>query len=151
MKNISIASELFVGNRKRLVERLLPNSLVVVNSNDIMPTNADGSMGFHQNADLWYLSGINQEESILVLAPNASDEKLREILFLREPNEHLTIWEGHKLSKDRAREISGIQTVKWLSEFRTVFHALMAESDNVYLNTNEHTRAVVEVETRDAR
>lgn len=151
MKTVPVPSQLFVENRRRLRERLLPQSLVVVNSNDIMPTNADGTMGFHQNADLWYLSGTNQEETILILAPDASDEKLREILFLREPNEHLTIWEGHKLSKERAREVSGIQTVKWLSEFRSVFHPLMCEADHVYLNTNEHTRAVVEVETRDAR
>ena len=151
MKYIPVPAELFVNNRQRLTERLRPQSLVVLNSNDIMPTNADGSMGFHQNADLWYLSGINQEESVLLLAPNAFDEKLREVLFLRETNEHLTIWEGHKLSKDEAREISGIKTVKWLSEFRSVFHGLMCECEHVYLNTNEHTRAVVEVESRDAR
>lgn len=143
--------ELFIDNRRRLVQRLLPQSLVVVNSNDIMPTNADGTMGFHQSADLFYLSGINQEETVLLLAPNAFDEKLREVLFLREPNEHLTIWEGHKLSKQEARPISGIATVKWLSEFRSVFHTLMCECEHVYLNTNEHQRAVVDVESRDVR
>jgi Xaa-Pro aminopeptidase len=151
MKSIPVPAELFIKNRQRLVERLQAKSLVALNSNDIMPTNADGSMGFHQNADLWYLSGVNQEESILLLAPQAFDEKLREVLFLRETNEHLTIWEGHKLTKDEARQVSGIKTVKWLSEFRTVFHGLMCESEHVYLNTNEHTRAVVEVQTRDAR
>jgi Xaa-Pro aminopeptidase len=151
MKHVSVPAELFVKNRVRLAERLLPKSLAALNSNDIMPTNADGSMGFHQNADLWYLSGVNQEESILLLAPHAFDEKLREVLFLRETNEHLTIWEGHKLSKNEARQATGIKTVKWLSEFRTVFHGLMCECEHVYLNTNEHTRAVVEVETRDAR
>jgi Xaa-Pro aminopeptidase len=151
MKNVPVPAELFIKNRERLAERLLPKSLVALNSNDIMPTNADGSMGFHQNADLWYLSGVNQEESILLLAPNAFDEKLREVLFLRETNEHLTIWEGHKLTKDEARQVSGIRTVKWLSEFRTVFHGLMCECEHIYLNSNEHVRAVVDVQTRDAR
>jgi Xaa-Pro aminopeptidase len=151
MKNLSIPAELFVENRRRLVDRLPVNSLVIVHSNDVMPTNADGTLGFHQNADLFYLTGINQEESILVIAPHAFDERWREVLFLREPNEHLTIWEGHKLSKEQAQAISGIKTVKWLSEFEGVWHVLMCESDQVYLNSNEHTRAVVRVESRDAR
>lgn len=151
MKTISIPAELFVENRRRLAERLPANSLAIVHSNDVMPSNADGTIGFHQNADLFYLSGVNQEESILLLAPNAFDEKLREVLFLREPNEHLTIWEGHKLSKEQAQQRSGVKAIKWLSEFRGVWHALMCESEQVFLNTNEHTRAVVEVETRDAR
>src|SRR5947208_16905548 len=119
MKPVDIPAQLFTDNRRRLVERLEPNSLVALNSNDVMPTNADGTMGFHQNADLFYLTGIRQEESILLLAPHASDPKLREVLFLREPNEHLRIWEGHKLSKEQAQQISGVQTVKWLAEFRT--------------------------------
>jgi Xaa-Pro aminopeptidase len=151
MKNVTIPASLFVDNRQRLIDRLPPDSLVVVNSNDVMPTNADGTMGFHQNADLFYLTGINQEESILLLSPHALEEKLRQVLFLREPNEHLTIWEGHKLSREQAREISGIATVKWLSEFRSVFHPLMCECEHVFLNGNEHPRAVVDVESREAR
>lgn len=151
IKHIPIDSKLFETNRKRLTEKLLPNSVAVLHANDVMPSNADGTLGFHQNADLFYLTGINQEESILLLAPHAADEKVRELLFLREPNEHLKIWEGHKLSKEEATKISGIERVKWLSEFRGVFHALMCESEHAYLNSNEHTRAVVEVETRDAR
>src|SRR5262245_49531791 len=115
MKHIPIPSTLFAENRQRLIERLPPNSLAIVQSNDVMPTNADGTMGFHQNADLFYLSGINQEESILLIAPQAFEESWRQVLFLREPSEHLAIWEGHKLSKDQARSISGIRTVKWLS------------------------------------
>ena len=148
MKNIPIPADLFVENRRRLVERLPPDSLVITHSNDIMPTNADGTMGFHQNADLFYLSGINQEESILLLAPNALEESLREVLFLREPNEHLTIWEGHKLSREQAQAASGVRTVKWLSEFRGVWHALMCEAEHVYLNANEHPRAEVECRKR---
>jgi Xaa-Pro aminopeptidase len=151
MKSIPISPELFVANRQRLAKLLPENSLAVINANDIMPSNADGTLGFHQNADLFYLTGVRQEESILVLAPNAFEEKWREILFLREPNEHLRIWEGHKLSKEESTRFSGVGTVKWLSEFSTVFHQLMCDSRFVYLNSNEHYRAQVEVETRDAR
>jgi Xaa-Pro aminopeptidase len=151
MKPIAIDPGLFNANRERLRKLLLKNSVAVVNANDLMPTNADGTMGFHQNADLFYLTGIRQEESILVLAPDAFDEKMREVLFLREPNEHLHIWEGHKVSKDEATAISGIKTTKWLSDFRSLFHQLMCESEQVYLNSNEHYRAQVEVESRDAR
>jgi Xaa-Pro aminopeptidase len=151
MRHAPIPAKLFVQNRDRLRKQLLPHALVVVNANDILPTNADGSLVLLPNSDLFYLTGIEQEESILVLAPQASDEKLREILFLREPNEHLRIWEGHKLSQEQARRVSGIRTIKWLSEFRSVFHQLMCEAENVYLNSNEHKRAVIELETRDAR
>jgi Xaa-Pro aminopeptidase len=151
MRAISIEPGLFTANRERLKQLLLQNSVAVVNANDVMPTNADGSMGFHQNADLFYLTGIHQEETALVLAPEAFDERLREILFVREPNEQLRIWEGHKLSKEEASALSGVKTVKWLSEFRGLFHQLMCESEHVYLNTNEHYRAQVEVESRDAR
>ncbi|MHC1766958.1 MAG: aminopeptidase P family protein [Verrucomicrobiia bacterium] len=151
MKPTQINPDLFKGNRDRLRGLLQARSVVVVNANDIMPTNADGSLGFHQNADLFYLTGIQQEESILVLAPDAYDKSLREVLFLREPNELMRIWEGHKLSKDEAVGISGIKTVKWLSEFWTVLHQLMCEADQVYLNSNEHYRARIEVESREAR
>jgi Xaa-Pro aminopeptidase len=151
MKSIAIDPELFVTNREHLRGRLLPNSVAVLNSNDIMPTNADGTLGFHQNADLFYLTGIRQEESMLLLAPNAFEEKFREILFLREPNDLLRIWEGHKLTKEEATRISGIKNVRWLADFPTLFHQLMCESEHVYLNSNEHYRAHVEVESRDAR
>ena len=116
-----------------------------------MPTNADGHMGFRQNADLFYLSGIDQEESILVIFPDAKDAQHREVLFLKETNEHIAIWEGHKYTKAEATATSGIKTIYWLHEFNTIFKQLMFCADHVYLNTNEHTRAVIEVETRDAR
>src|SRR5437016_1621071 len=141
MKPMAISPDLFKANRQRLQALLPKNSVVVVNANDVMPTNADGTLGFHQNADLFYLTGIRQEETILVLAPDAFDEKLREVLFLREPNEQLRIWQGHKLSKEEATRISGIGTVKWLSDFESVFHQLMCEADRIYLNSNEHYRA----------
>lgn len=151
MRHATIPSKLFTENRERLTKLLLPNSVAVVNANDILPTNADGSLRMQPNSDLFYLTGIEQEESILLLAPNAFNEKQREILFLREPNEHLKVWEGHKHPKEEAQKITGIQQVKWLSEFRGVFHQLMCESEHVYLNRNEHGHAAQEVETRDNR
>jgi len=151
MKPAATPSVLFRLNRDRLRALLPKSSLAILNANDIMPTNADGTMGHHQNADLYYLTGVRQEETILVLAPDAVDEKLREVLFLREPSEHLATWEGHKLGKDEARRISGIENVKWLAAFPGALRQLMCESERVYLNSNEHSRAVVEVESRDAR
>lgn len=146
-----IDCSLFVENRNRLKGLLLPNSLAVVNANDVLPTNADGSLASIANTDLFYLSGVEQEQSILLLYPDADDEKHREILFLRETNDELAIWEGHKLTKEEARKVSGIQQVHWLQDFPRLFHRLMCECEHVYLNTNEHKRAVIEVETREAR
>ena len=151
MRHSPINPKLFIENRERLKKLLPPKSLAVINANDVLPTNADGSLPLHPNSDLFYLSGIEQEESILLLAPDAFDPKLREILFLREPSEHLKIWEGHKHSKAAAQKISGIQTIKWLSEFPVIFRQLMCEQEHVWLNSNEHKRAAVEVETRDVR
>src|SRR5689334_181030 len=124
MRYRSIDPQLFVHNRANLARLLLPNSLAVVNANDVLPTNADGTMSFHQSSDLFYLSGIDQEESILLLYPHAHEENLREILFLRETSELLAIWEGHKFTKQEAAGISGIKRVEWLSQFRPLFHRL---------------------------
>jgi Xaa-Pro aminopeptidase len=151
MRHTPIDPKLFTANRERLTKLLLPNSLVVVNANDIPATNADGSLAMPANSDLFYLSGIEQEQSILLLYPDADDEKHREILFLREPTPDMEIWEGHKLTKDEARKISGIKQIEWLSAFRSGFHRAMCECEHAYLNSNEHPRAVVEVESREAR
>ncbi len=151
MRHLPIDSKLFTQNRERLRALLEPDSLVIVNANDVLPTNADGTLVLCPNSDLFYLTGIEQEESILVLAPDAVDEKHREILFLREPSEHLKLWEGHKHPKEEAQKISGIQEIRWLSEFPIFLHMLMCESETVYLNSNEHRRAVIAVPTRDAR
>jgi len=151
MKYLPIDPRLFIENRKALAASLKPNSLVILHSNDIMPTNADGTMPFRQNNDLFYLTGIDQEESILAIFPDFPDEKFREILFLRETNEEIMIWEGHKYTKEEAKQTSGIQNVMWLSQFERTFNTLMSKAEHVYLNTNEHIRASVEVETRDAR
>lgn len=151
MRHAPIDPKLFIENRARLAHQLPPGSLAIVHANDVPPTNADGSLLMVANSDLFYLSGIEQEESILVLAPNAIEEKFREILFVRQPSEHLKIWEGYKHSKEDAQKISGIKTVRWLSDFPGILRTLMCEAQNVYLNRNEHGRAVDEVESRDAR
>jgi Xaa-Pro aminopeptidase len=151
MRHATIDPELFIANRKNLKRLLLPNSLVVVNSNDVLPGNGDSTLPLRQNSDLFYLTGIGQEESLLLLYPDAPDEKLREILFVRDANPLLETWEGHKLTKAEAAQISGVLRVEWISDFRPVFHRLMCECDHVYLNSNEHPRATVVVETRDAR
>jgi Xaa-Pro aminopeptidase len=151
MRYKQIDSQLFVANRSRLGSLLAPNSLTVLNSNDTPPTNADGTLPLPANSDLFYLTGIVQEQTILVLYPDADEEKHRAILFLREPTKDLETWEGSKLSREKARALSGIQDVLWLSEFPRLFHRLMCECDHVYLNSNEHKRAVIEVESREAR
>jgi Xaa-Pro aminopeptidase len=151
MRYRPIPSQLFVHNRKNLARLMMPNSLAILNANDIPPTNSDGSLRLRQNSDLFYLTGVDQEESILLLYPDAHEENMREILFLRETSDLIAVWEGHKLTKDEARKATGIKRVEWLSEFRPLFHRLMCEAEHVYLNTNEHKRAVIEVSTRDAR
>lgn len=151
MRHRPISSRLFVDNRQRLAARLGPNSLAVVNANDLLPSNLDGTTTYIPNTDLFHLTGIEQEQSILLLAPDAHDERQREILFLRQPNAHVAVWEGPKLTKEQARAISGLDRIEWLEDFRAHFHHLMCEMETVWLNSNTHPRAVVEVETRDAR
>ena len=151
MRHKPIKNKLFSENRKRLTTLLAPKSLAVINANDLLPVNADATLVMHPNSDLFFLSGIEQEESLLLIFPDAAEEKTREILFLREPNEHLKIWEGYKHTKEDARKISGIKNVQWLSEFPVTFRSLMLESDAAYLNSNEYKRANVEMETRDVR
>lgn len=151
MRYLPIDKRLFIRNRKRFVKKLEKKSIAVFNSSDIMPTSADGTHGFIQQTDLFYLSGIDQEESTLVICPDAKEEKFREILFLKETNEKIALWEGHKYSKDEATAVSGIKSVYWNHEFNNIFKPLVLESDNIYLNTNEHLRADSSVETRDGR
>ena len=151
MRYIPIDKELFIRNRQRLVEQLKAGSLAVFNSSDILPTSADGTHPFIQQTDLFYLSGIDQEESTLVIAPDAKDVKHREILFLKETNEQIALWEGKKYTKEEAAAVSGIKTVYWNHEFKNIFKSLVYQSENIYLNTNEHLRADTRVETRDDR
>lgn len=151
MKYHQIDSQLFVANRKKFTQQMAPKALAVFNSNDIYPISADSTMAFQQHRDIFYLSGADQEESILVLFPEATNEAYREILFLRETNEHIAIWEGAKLTKEQATAVSGIKTIMWLQQFPAIFKQLMAEAEGIYLNTNEHLRADTTVETREDR
>lgn len=128
-----------------------PKSVAVFNSNDIYPVSADSTLPFAQHRDIFYLSGADQEESILLLCPDAPYEHLREILFLRETNEHIAIWEGEKLTKERATEVSGIKNIVWLKDFEKTLFEIMTYCDTIYINTNEHYRSAVETETREAR
>jgi Xaa-Pro aminopeptidase len=153
MRYKNINKELFITNRRRLQKELKANSVVVVNANDVMPTNSDGTMPFRQNSDLFYLTGADQEETIFVMCPDFPDKKYREVLFIRETNETIAIWEGHKLTKEEAREQTGIETILWLSDFPRWFNTMMVmgDTEHVYLNTNDHYRADSVVETRESR
>lgn len=151
MRYEPLGKDLYIKNRKRFISKLKPNAMAIFNSNDVMPTNADGTMPFRQNNDLLYLSGIDQEETVLIIYPDFHNKKQREILFIKETDENIAIWEGHKLTKKEASDMSGIQAVFWTSQFESVLSTLMAEAEFVYLNSNEHIRADLAVETRDAR
>lgn len=151
MKYEQIPNSLFIKNRQKFRERMHPKSIAVFNSNDIYPIGADSVLPFEQHRDIFYLSGADQEETILLLFPDAMDKNHREILFVRETNEHIAIWEGEKLTKEKAIEVSGIETVYWLKEFDNVFFDLMTEAETIYFNTNEHYRQAVETQTREDR
>jgi Xaa-Pro aminopeptidase len=151
MKYLPIDRNLYIKNRAKFTAAMKPNSLAVFNSNDIYPISADSTMPFQQHRDILYLSGVDQEESILVLFPDAPYPHQKEILFLKETSEHIAIWEGEKLTKERAFEVSGIKTVYWLTDFEKILFELMTYADTIYINTNEHYRQSVETETREAR
>ncbi len=151
MKYQQIDNQLFIKNRKKFTAEMKPKSIAVFNSNDIYPISADSTLPFQQHRDIFYLSGIDQEESILVLFPDALDQKHKEVLFVRETNEHIAVWEGEKLTKEKATAISGVATIYWLSDFDKIFFGLMTAADTIYFNTNEHYRQAVETETREDR
>lgn len=151
MKYRPLSNSFYNNSRKAFMAELKPKSLAVFNSNDIYPIGADSTLPFEQHRDIFYLSGIDQEESILVLFPNAYEKKQREILFIRKTDEHIAIWEGAKLTKAQANDISGIQTICWLEDFEAVFQKLSTQCDTFYFNTNEHYRQSVETQTREDR
>ena len=151
MRYLPISKDLFIENRRRLAALMQPKSLAILQANDIMPTNADGTMGFRQSSDLFYLSGVDQEETVLLIFPEHPDSKFREVLFVRETNEHIAVWEGEKLTKEQAREVSGIQIIFWTHQYETMMRQIVFEAERVYLNTNEHPRNESPVQTRDAR
>lgn len=151
MRHEPIAPRFFVHNRQRLRDLLEPRSIVIVLSNDIYPTNADGVMAFRQNSDLYYLTGVHQEDTVLVMMPDAADPKQREILFVKETSEQIAIWDGQKLTKEQARERTGIERIEWSHCFDSMLHSLVPQAERIYLLTNEHLRAPVVVETRNDR
>lgn len=151
MRYHKLNQKLFIENRSKFTAHLKPNSLAIFTSQDVFPTSADGHLPFKQHSDILYLSGADQEESILVLFPDAHKEELKEVLFLKETNDLIAVWEGAKYSKEEAFEISGIKTVYWLSEFERVFNEMAVNAERIYVNGNEHLRAHVETELRQDR
>jgi Xaa-Pro aminopeptidase len=151
MKYDKINAQLFIKNRKNFSSQMKSNSLAVFNSNDVYPISADSTMPFEQHRDIFYLSGIDQEKSILILFPDCPNESLREVLFVTETNDHIAVWEGEKLTKRAAFETSGIKTVYWLQDLEKVLFEMSFYCDTFYINTNEHYRANVETETREDR
>ena len=151
MRYEKLSSTLFIKNRAKLIELLPPKSMVIISSNDIMPTNADGTMGFKQNSDLYYLSGLDQEETLLILYPDAPEDQYKEIAFVKETSELIEIWEGHKFTKQEAIEISGIKNIQWTSNFEQVLKTIIYSADQIYLIDNEHIRNSSLVETQNDR
>ena len=151
MKYLPINNQLFIKNRGLFNTKITGNDIAIFNANDIMPTNADGTMPFRQNNDLFWLSGVDQEESVLIISPNHPDKNMREVLFLKETNEHIAIWEGAKLTKEGALKTSGIKTVFWLNELDDKLAELISKAAAIYLNKNIHSRAASKVQTRDDR
>ena len=151
MKYHRLNKQLFIDNRERFKSMMEPNSLAIFHSNDIYPTSADGTMPFKQATDILWLSGVDQEDSVLVIFPDAKRNEDKELLFLTETNDLIAVWEGEKLTKNEAFEVSGIKTVYWLSEFDTIMKSLMSQTENVYLLTQEHLRRNTPVQTREMR
>lgn len=151
MKYSAIKKDLFIDNRKNYMKHLKPNSLALFVSNDILPTNADGALGFVQNSDLFYLTGVDQEDTILMIFPDVKDGKHKEVLFIKETSELIAIWEGAKLTKAQATDVSGIEHIYWHHEFEKVFKTFAFQAENFYLNSNEHTRRYIDMETAETR
>ena len=151
MRYEKLSSTLFIKNRAKLIELLPPKSMVIISSNDIMPTNADGTMGFKQNSDLYYLSGLDQEETLLILYPDAPEDQYKEIAFVKETSKLIEIWEGHKFTKQEAIEISGIKNIQWTSNFEQVLKTIIYSAEQIYLIDNEHIRNSSLVETQNDR
>ncbi len=151
MRYKKINNTLFSGNRNNLKNSLKENSIAIINSNDEMPRNGDQEFPFRQNSDMFYLTGIEQEQSILVLCPNHPDKNLREILFIERADKTKERWYGYRLTADEAKEISGISVVKFVDEFDFISRNLILNSENIYLNINEFAKYRTEVESRDYR
>ncbi|MBT7896432.1 MAG: M24 family metallopeptidase [Flavobacteriales bacterium] len=150
MKYNTLDYNLFIQNRNLFSRKLENNSIAIFNSNDVMPTNSDGNMPFKQNSDLFWLTGVDQEESVLIITKH-NNTVVEELLFLKETNEHIAIWEGAKLTKEKAFQNSGIKKVYWLSEMEEIIERKITDCKNLYLNKNTHSRSTSKVQTRDDR
>ena len=151
MRYEPINPQLFIDNRGRFTQQMKENAVAIFHSNDLMPKSADADYPFHQNPDLFYLSGADQEDTILILYPDSPIEKYKEVLFIRETNEHIAVWEGEKMTIEQAQKTSGIETVVWNSEFNSILGMLMNQAQHCYLNLNEHDRASNPVPDKDLR
>ncbi len=151
MRYSAIDNQLFIENRKQFVAKMKPNSIAVFFSNDLMPQSADQEYPFKQNPDFFYLTGIDQEECMMILYPDCPDKKQKEVLFLKETSDLIAIWHGQKISLEEGKKISGIQQIKLNTEFNAVLNMMMKYADHVYLNLNEHDRSTNEVPYRDLR
>lgn len=151
MKYHQINNSLFINNRKRFENLLKTNALAIFQSSDEFPRSGDQNFNFKQNPDLFYLSGIDQEQSILLLFPNCPNPLYREVLFLRQTNDYIKVWEGHKYTKEQARAVSGIENIYWLEDFDNILHSIIHYAEHVYLNTNENDRYAHTVPYRDIR
>jgi Xaa-Pro aminopeptidase len=151
MRYTALSSTHYSNNRKRFASRMEEKGLAIFTSNDIYPTSADGTLPFKQHSDIFYLTGVDQEETMLILFPDATNPAHREMLFVRETNDHIAVWEGAKLNKAQAKDRTGVTTIYWTSEFEKILHTVIGEVACVYLNSNEHSRATIEVETREMR
>ena len=149
MKYSQINPSLFINNRKLFSAKLEENSIAIFNANDIMPTNSDGTMPFKQNSDLFWLTSVDQEESVLAVVKN--NNQIKEMLFLKETNEHIAIWEGAKLDKESAQKNSGVEKIYWLNQMDEILNVEIEKASKIYLNKNIHSRSTSEVQTRDDR
>jgi Xaa-Pro aminopeptidase len=148
MRYTALSSTHYSNNRKRFASRMEEKGLAIFTSNDIYPSSADGTLPFKQHSDIFYLTGVDQEETMLLLFPDATNPAHREMLFVRETNDHIAVWEGAKLNKAQAKDRTGVTTIYWTSEFEKILHTVIGEAACVYLNSNENSRATIEVETR---
>jgi Xaa-Pro aminopeptidase len=151
MKYTKIDNILFIKNRQKLLKSIDPDALVIVNSNDEMPRNGDQNFAFRQNSDLFYLTGLDQEKCILCLCPSHPVESMREIVFTNYADETMVIWYGNRYSLDDAKEVSGVKTVKWLSDFESTLKELMTRVNKVYLALNEAPKYLTEVPYKELR
>ena len=151
MRYTPLSSNFYRSTRARFMDAISQGGLAVFNSNDIYPISADSTMPFQQHRDIFYLCGIDQEESILLLFPDAINPNHREVLFVKKTDNHIAVWEGAKLSQKEATNISGIKTILWTDDFKLLFNQLTKEAKAIYFNTNEHYRANVETQTREDR